>query len=270
MKKILCAISFLMVGMMLTGVIWAADKEAIEKQIKNQVDEVVAAIDSGKKAEDFKILAKKEPYSVFIVDQNGKLLVHPTLEGSSLQTWKATYDAVIQATAGGLWVEYEYYGKPRRSYVRKTKDGLIVGSGYSDSTVATGGVKAFGQEWSDEQKEVWKMEIAYWDYFKEGDIKGYMTLWHKDVIAWPHNSPKPIGKEILEKVMTGKLKLLSYDLKPLAINIFGNFAFIYYRVNAIGKDSPNFSARIGHLWMKQDGKWQIIGGYSGGSTIDDK
>ena len=39
--------------------VWAADKKAIEQQIKNQVDEVVAAIDSGKKAEDFEYLSKR-------------------------------------------------------------------------------------------------------------------------------------------------------------------------------------------------------------------
>ena len=129
-----------------------------------------------------------------------------------------------------------------------------------------GGAQAFGQEWSAEQKEVWKMEIAYWDFLKEGDIKGYMKLWHKDVIAWPRWAPKPVGKEVLEKKNAGKpwFKLLSYDLKPLAINIVGNFAFIYYRYNNVQVNNQISSARIGHIWMKQDGKWQIIGGYSCG------
>lgn len=132
-----------------------------------------------------------------------------------------------------------------------------------------GGVQAFGQEWSAEQKEVWKMEITYWDFFKEGDIKGYMELWHKDVIAWPHWAQKPVGKEALEKAtaVAPWFKLLSYDLKPLAINIVGNFAFIYYRFNNnVRADNQISSGRIGHIWMKQDGKWQIIGGYSGGSN----
>ena len=125
-----------------------------------------------------------------------------------------------------------------------------------------GGVQAFGQEWSAEQKEVLKMEITYWDYFKEGDIQRYMTLWHKDVIAWPSWSPKPVGKEALEKGTAGKpwFKLSSYDLKPLAINIFDNFAIIYSRVNQVRGENQVSSARIGHFYMKQDGKWQIIGG----------
>jgi hypothetical protein len=112
---------------------WAADKEAIEKQIKKQVDEVVAGIDSGKKVEDYKILATKEPYHIFVMEQGGKILLHPSLEGDDMKNqYRASYDAVIKATVEGLWVEYEYFGKVKRSYVKRTKGGLIVGSGYSD------------------------------------------------------------------------------------------------------------------------------------------
>jgi len=112
---------------------WAADKEAIEKQIKKQVDEVVAAIDGGKKVEDFKILATKEPYHIFVMEQGGKILLHPSLEGDDMKSqYRASYDAVIKGTDEGLWVEYEYFGKMKRTYVKKTRGGLIVGSGYSD------------------------------------------------------------------------------------------------------------------------------------------
>jgi hypothetical protein len=133
------------------------------------------------------------------------------------------------------------------------------------------GVQAFGQEWSPEQKEVWQMEIKYWDLYKEGNAKGYMELWHKDVIAWPHWAKNPVRQEGLEKFAGGPwFNFLSYDLKPLAINIFDNFAFIYYRYNNVGAaNNQSYSGRIGHLWMKQDGKWKIIGGYSGGGSTQE-
>jgi hypothetical protein len=35
------------------------------------------------------------------------------------------------------------------------------------SLLIFGGVQAFGQEWSAEQKEVLKMEVKYWDLLKE-------------------------------------------------------------------------------------------------------
>ena len=129
-----------------------------------------------------------------------------------------------------------------------------------------GGVQAFGQEWSAEQKEVWQMEIKYWDLVKEKNLKGYMGLWHKDFIGWPHWAPKPAGKDGIEKqVITWYTFVESYDLKPEAINLFDRFAIIYYRFSWTGP-MGTWSGRIGHFWIKQDGKWQIIGGYSGGSS----
>ncbi len=107
---------------------WAADKKEIERQIKNQVDEVVAAIDSGKKAEDFEYLSKKEPHYLFIMKSDGGVFFHPHYS----RIWGVPYDAIIKGTTEGLWVEYILEGKMRHSYVKKTKGGLFVVMGYSD------------------------------------------------------------------------------------------------------------------------------------------
>jgi len=107
------------------------EKEAIEKekQIKSQVDEVVTAIDGGKKAEDFKNLATDPHNYVFIMDQSGKFLVHPALKSIS-QSDKG-YIKIVNATTEGIWYEYwSYLDIWKRFYVKKTKDGLFVGSGY--------------------------------------------------------------------------------------------------------------------------------------------
>ena len=130
-----------------------------------------------------------------------------------------------------------------------------------------GGVQAFGQEWSPEQKEVLKMEVKYWDLLKEKNLKGYMVLFHKDFIGWPHWSPKPVGRDGIEKgTLPWYQYVTSYDLKPEAINIFDKFGVIYYHINWIATDAGTISGRMGHFWIKQDGKWLIIGGYSGGAN----
>jgi hypothetical protein len=118
----------LIVGVLLAQTALAVDKDAIKKQ----VDEIVVSIDAGKKAADFSDAAKKDPY-VFIMEKSGNLLVHPTLAGQSLKE-KAppAYDAVSKATPAGVWVDYDWQGKKKHTYVRETKGGLIVGSGYSD------------------------------------------------------------------------------------------------------------------------------------------
>ncbi len=126
MKKILYTGFVLLLAMMLTGVILAHEIE----ENKKLVDEVVVAINNGKKAEDFKDWAHKKPYYVFIMEPDGRFLVHPIY--TSLSEWdKPIFDAVSKGTAEGLWVSYDYQGK-RHTYVRKTKSGLIVGSGHTD------------------------------------------------------------------------------------------------------------------------------------------
>ena len=127
MKKCLLILLVVVVGLSLTGIVSAADKDAI----KAQVDEIAIAIEGGKPASDFADAAKRTPHYVFIIEENGKILVHPKLVGESLKEKAAVaYDAVVQATIEGNWVMYEWDGKEKNTYVRKTKTGVIVGSGY--------------------------------------------------------------------------------------------------------------------------------------------
>jgi len=82
---------------------------------------------------DFKSAAKNKPHYVFIMEEDGNLLVHPTLAGKSLkEKAEPVYTECAKATANGLWVHYLWKNEQKRTYVRKTKSGLIVGSGYSE------------------------------------------------------------------------------------------------------------------------------------------
>jgi hypothetical protein len=127
MKRHLLVVLALVVGLAVTGALQAADTDAI----RAQVDEIVAAMDGGKTAADFADAAKREPHYVYIMEEDGQLLVHPSLVGQNLKEKAApAYEAVVQATPEGKWVQYEWQGKEKNAYVRKTKNGLIVGSGY--------------------------------------------------------------------------------------------------------------------------------------------
>jgi hypothetical protein len=127
MKKYFLIMLVVIVGLALTGVVSAADKDAI----KAQVDEIAVAIEGGKPASDFADAAKNKPHYVYIMEESGNLLVHPSATGQSLKDIATpAYDAVVQATLEGNWVKYEWNGKEKNAYVRKTKTGVIVGSGY--------------------------------------------------------------------------------------------------------------------------------------------
>ena len=124
MKRFAFVLSLVAVLFLVTGA-WAVDKDAISKN----VDTIVAAVDGGKDAAIYKADAFT-PYA-FILEEGGKLIVHPSLAGESLKE-KAppVYEALTKATPEGVWVEYEWKGKTKHTYAKKTKNNLIVGSGY--------------------------------------------------------------------------------------------------------------------------------------------
>ena len=131
MKKFAMLSLALIVCLCLASEVFAVDFD--KDAIKKQVDDIVVAIDGGKTAMDFENAAKNKPYYVFIMEEEGKLLVHPSLVGKSLKKKaQPVYNECVKATADGLWVDYVWKTKQKHTYVRKTKSGLIVGSGYSE------------------------------------------------------------------------------------------------------------------------------------------
>jgi hypothetical protein len=124
MKQLALVLSLLAVLFVVTDT-WAVDEAAIS----GNVDTIVAGIESGKDITVFKADAY-DPYA-FIMEENGKMLVHPTLIGKSLkEVAPPVYEALMQASPEGTWVKYEWKGKEKHTYAKKTKSNLIVGSGY--------------------------------------------------------------------------------------------------------------------------------------------
>ena len=44
--------------------------------------------------------------------------------------------------------------------------------------------QVFGQEWTDEQKEVWKSVQANWGTLKNGDVEAALAEYHDDLVTW--------------------------------------------------------------------------------------
>lgn len=127
MKKSALMAVVLIVGLLLAAGVFAQDKDGIKKQ----VDDIVTAIDGGKMASDFASAANNKPHYVYIMEKGGNLLVHPSLLGKNLkEVAEPAYEAVSKATPTGTWVKYVWQGNEKNAYVRNTKTGLIVGSGY--------------------------------------------------------------------------------------------------------------------------------------------
>ena len=124
MRQIVRMLAIVICCVLLATPSLAADKAAIKKN----VDDMVAAINGGKSATSFAANAYT-PYA-FIMEPNGKLIVHPYLAGEYLQEKAApVHEALLKATAKGEWVTYFWKGAEKETYVRKTDSNLTVGSG---------------------------------------------------------------------------------------------------------------------------------------------
>ena len=96
---------------------------------EKNVSEMIALLDSGREATSIAPDAFT-PY-VFVMDQDGRLMVHPTLSGEDLkEKARPIYDILQQATPEGMWVEYSWKGKDKRTFIKRYQGRFIVASGY--------------------------------------------------------------------------------------------------------------------------------------------
>jgi hypothetical protein len=123
--------------------------------------------------------------------------------------------------------------------------------------------QAFGQELSAVQKEIWEMEEKYWSSWKKGGARSIHAFHNKAAIIWASNATFTTTIKNVYGEFDGIGDLLgSFELEPDEIRIFGIVAVAQYyaKINSLGKP---ITLRISHTWMKQDGKWVIIGAMHG-------
>jgi ketosteroid isomerase-like protein len=130
---------------------------------------------------------------------------------------------------------------------------------------------AFAEGSDKEQAQIWNLEKAYWEYVKADDLDKYRALWHENFLGWPFVSPAPVRKDRITDWITANtsksITLQSYSIEQLAIQVTGDLAMNYYRINATWANSTGAEVRtdrlrITHTWTRTDGTWQIIGGMS--------
>jgi ketosteroid isomerase-like protein len=133
----------------------------------------------------------------------------------------------------------------------------------------------FGQEFSAAQKEVWKNVEAYWALYDAGNLEGFLSYIHNDYLGWSYRSPLPMDKAATRKFVAHDLKTVKTvlsDIKPVAISVFGNFAFADYYYTTVYTDAEgkekSETGRWTDIMMKQGDKWVLIGDHGGRSSKD--
>lgn len=121
--------------------------------------------------------------------------------------------------------------------------------------------QVFGQEWTEEQKEIWKTLESNWETMKLGDVEAVMSFYHEDNLEWWSGKTYPYGNNALKtsyKQWFDYDKPVSIELKPLEIRIFGDFATVFYQSKWKGKLLSESSRHL-CTYIKENNKWKQIG-----------
>jgi ketosteroid isomerase-like protein len=106
---------------------------------------------------------------------------------------------------------------------------------------------------------------------KTNDLEKYRALWHEDFLGWPFVSSAPVRKDHITDWITANtskgVKLQSYSIEQLAIQVTGDIAINHYRIKANwatseGVEVRKDTLRITHTWIRTHGTWDILGGMS--------
>ena len=138
---------------------------------------------------------------------------------------------------------------------------------------------ALAQNSGKDETQVWQLEKAYWEYVKANDLEKYRVLWHENFLGWPFISSAPVRKDHITDWITANtskdIKLHSYSIEQLAVQVTGDVAVDYYRINARwangeGAEVRTDRLRITHTWIRAGGTWQILGGMSSPVNAESK
>src|SRR5262249_54201690 len=95
---------------------------------------------------------------------------------------------------------------------------------------------AFAQDLAKDDAQIWSLEKAYWEYVKANNLEQYRALWHEDFVGWPFVSSVPVRKDHITDWITNNtakgLKLKSYAIEQLAVQLTGNVGINHYRIKA--------------------------------------
>jgi hypothetical protein len=133
-----------------------------------------------------------------------------------------------------------------------------------------------GQEWTPEQQETWAWEVACLETL---DLETKAACFHDDFIGLGMGEAEPTTKTDRMQVFAETLEafdLVSFDLRPLAINLRGNTAILIYEAAIVMRNRSTGEetmpvVRWTDVAVREGGRWTWIADHGTvveeGSTI---
>jgi ketosteroid isomerase-like protein len=118
-------------------------------------------------------------------------------------------------------------------------------------------------EWTEAEKEVWKVIETRWEHIRQGDYKAFEASMHDDAIVWWGRNALPLQKDLIMGSYQGwmsspAIRPETYQLEPFAIQIIGDIANVFFSYSWKAKNGSSDRARALVSLKKQNGKWLTI------------
>ena len=130
------------------------------------------------------------------------------------------------------------------------------------------------EKWTAEQKEIIAFEEKLMSLNKPEQLDELMAMFHPSYLSWYAGRPQPVPlqRKWMEYVYKNSETTL-WSLFPLAVNVYGNFAYIDYYVVYVEHDKKKDEDKIVRegwtdILIKENGKWVCVGAH--GSEFVDK
>lgn len=110
------------------------------------------------------------------------------------------------------------------------------------------------QEWTEDQKAVWKVTEDMWISWQKGDIDGVFAGVHENYTGWSNHSDMPESKAKWLASLTKYNDMQSmrdYNIEPARIHVERNLAVIHYYF------TYSYMLDMGEekKWISHKGKW---------------
>jgi len=120
------------------------------------------------------------------------------------------------------------------------------------------------------EEEIWKLEEFYFTKMFDAQHDSALTVAHDKYLAWTDVNPEPSNKQ---ETLTFLKKLLpapsgiKVSLEHKGISLTDNAALTQMIRTVVIPDTVNHTdktirTRITHTWVKDGGKWKMLGGMS--------